>query len=137
MDMTTLLGMAIAATPLLAIAGLLRLADWIQSRRDARYARQIALTDAIHRELGAVTAPTVTPRRGGGWLVQMVVPFDRPAMVAAILGITDRAFASRETSGGLQVVLVPAPRSTLTGADRSPSARPRSIESGAPALALR
>lgn len=133
--MTTLLGMAIAATPLLAIAGLLRLTEWMQSRRNARYARQIALTDAIHRELGAVTAPTVKPRRGGGWLVHMMVPFDRPAMVAAILGVTDRAFASREASGELQVVLVPEPRPTAMGANPSPSARQRSIESGAPALA--
>lgn len=133
--MTTLLGMAIGATPLLAIAGLLRLADWIQYRREERYARQIALTDAIHRELGAVAAPTVKPRRGGGWLVHMIVPFDRPATVAAILGITDRSFAPREASGELQVVLEPVPRSTVTGADPSPSARPRSIDFGAPALA--
>ncbi len=129
--MTTLVGIAIAATPVLVIVGLLKLAGRIQSRREARYAGQIALTDAIHRELGAVAAPTVKLRRGGGWLVHMMVPFDRPATVAAILGITDREFASREASGELQVVLVPRPQSTRTDADPSPSVRQRSIDSGA------
>ena len=35
---STLLTVAIAATPLLTIAGLLRLTEWIQRRREARYA---------------------------------------------------------------------------------------------------
>jgi hypothetical protein len=133
--MTTLFGMAIAATPLLAIAGLLRLAEWVQRRRTARYARQIELTDAIHRELGAVAAPVVKRQRGGGWLVRMMVPLDRPAMVAAILGITDRTLAPRTASGGLQIVLIPRPRSTTTVTGISSSARPRPVESGARALA--
>ena len=92
---STLLTVAIAATPLLTIAGLLRLMDWIQRRREARYARQIELTDAIHRELGAIAAPTVHRRRGGGWLVHMTVPLHRPAVVAALLRVTDQVFASR------------------------------------------
>ena len=56
---TTLLMIAVAATPLAVIAALLRLVDRIERRRDACHARQIELTDAIHRALGAAAAPTV------------------------------------------------------------------------------
>jgi hypothetical protein len=116
--MTTLLAIAIAVTPLLGIVGALWLAKRAEARRDARYARQIALTDAIHRELGAVAAPTVT-QRGDGWLVDMMVPLDSPATVAAILSVTERAFAAAEGAGTgpLQITLTPAPRgSRVTGA---------------------
>ena len=116
--MTTLLAISIAVTPLLGIVGALWLAKRAEARRDARYARQIALTDAIHRELGAVAAPTVT-QRGDGWLVDMMVPLDSPATVAAILGVTERAFAAAEGAGTgpLQITLTPAPRgSRVTGA---------------------
>ena len=118
--MTRLLAIAIAVTPLVGIVGALWLAKRAEARRDARYARQIALTDTIHRELGAVTAPTVTRRRRG-WLVDMMVPLDSPATVAAILSVTERAFAPADDSGAepLQITLRPAPRGsrvTETGA---------------------
>jgi len=105
--MRTLLAIAITMTPVMGTAMLLWLAERIRLRREQRYARQIALTDAIHRELGAVAAPMVKRRLGGGWLVGMVVPLDRPALVAEILGVTERALAA----GGdpFQIVLTPAP----------------------------
>jgi hypothetical protein len=95
---------------------------------EARYARQIALTDAIHRELGAVAAPTVT-QRGGGWLVDMMVPLDSPATVAAILGVTERAFAAADGAGvePLQITLRSAPcgsRVTGAGAPRPAIGKP-------------
>ena len=128
---STLLTVAIAATPLLTIAGLLRLVEWIRRRREARYARQIELTDAIHRELGAIAAPTVHRRRGGGWLVRMTVPLHRPAVVAALLRVTDQVFAPR---AAFEIVLTPAPPSPASlGA--SPSARRRPLQSGAPLIA--
>jgi hypothetical protein len=128
---STLLTVAVAATPLLTIVGLVRLMDWIQRRREARYARQIELTDAIHRELGAIAAPTVHRRRGGGWLVHMTVPLHRPAVVAALLRVTDQVFASR---AAFEIVLTPAPPSPASlGA--SPSARRRPLQSGAPLIA--
>jgi hypothetical protein len=55
--MNALLSTAIALTPFLVVMALLRLADFVSARREASHARQIALTDAIHRELGAVAAP--------------------------------------------------------------------------------
>lgn len=134
---TNLLAIAIAATPLLAIAGLLRLAEWIQRRRDALYARQIELTDAIHRELGAAAAPTVQRRRGGGWLIHMMVPLDRPTVVAAILRITDQVFASPDASDTLQIILTPAPPSPARAAGAARSARRRPVDSRAPIAAVR
>ena len=88
-----LLSIAIALTPFLVVIALLRLAESVSVRRDARNARQIALTDAIHRELGAVAAPMVSRRPGGGWLVSMAVPLDRPRTTAAIVRITERIAA--------------------------------------------
>jgi hypothetical protein len=121
--MTTLLASGIAVTPLVGIVGALWLAKRAEARRDARYARQIALTDAIHRELGAVAAPTVT-QRGGGWLVDMTVPLDSPATVAAILRVTERAFAPADGSGvgPLQITLRPAPRESRVTAASAPRA---------------
>jgi len=107
MDMTThlstmttaLLGLAVVLTPFAVIVGLLRLADRMAGRRDARFARQIELTDAIHRELGAIVAPTVRRRRGGGWLISMAVPFDPPGAIATVLRITDERFGAEARSG--------------------------------------
>src|SRR2546428_3340647 len=61
----------IALIPFLAIWGLLRLARAVEQRRDDRVARQIALTDAIHRELGAAAAPNVRRTWSGGGVVSM------------------------------------------------------------------
>jgi hypothetical protein len=116
--MTTLLAIAISMSPLLGLAGFLWIAERMRQKRDERYARQIALTDAIHRELGAVAAPTMRRRRGGRWLVTMMVPVDRPAIVAAILRITDEMFASRDDSvmESYEVVLTPRPTNPRSGA---------------------
>jgi hypothetical protein len=102
--MTTLLGIAIALTPLAAVVALLKIADRIAWRREAGVARQIELTDAIHRELGAAAAPTVQWEPGGGWVVAMRVPLERPGTVAALLRITHRVFA-RTGDAPLRIVL--------------------------------
>ena len=126
---TGLLAMAVAVTPLVMIAALLRLVDRTQRRRDARHARQIALTDAIHREMGAVAAPTVERRRGGGWVVRMMVPFDRPGVVAAILRVTDQVFGLSGTGDTLQIVLTPRPVSPAAAAGPLRPARHRPVQS--------
>ena len=96
--MGALLAIGMTVALFAAVVGLLRLGERIGRRREARYARQIELTDAIHRELGAIAAPTVERRPGGGWRVRMMVPLDRPATVARLLRITDRLFGP-ETGG--------------------------------------
>jgi hypothetical protein len=107
---TTLFGLLLALTPFVLLAVLLRVAERLQQRRLECYVRQIELTDAIHRELGAVAAPTVRRRRDGRWLISMTVPFDRPAVVAAILRVTDQMFGSDGAAGDASYAVVLARR---------------------------
>jgi len=114
--MSTILGIALALAPFAAIIGLLRLAEHVSRRRELSRERQVLLTDAIHRELGAAAAPDVRQGRGGEWLVTMRVPLDRPGTVAALLGITQRTFAARDGAGTprLRISLTPqTPRPAL------------------------
>jgi len=103
-DMGALLGIAVALTPLAVVVVLLKIADGAARRRQGEVARQIELTDEIHRELGAVAAPTVERGPGGAWIVTMRVPLERPGTVAALLRITHRVFA-RTAHAPLRVVL--------------------------------
>src|SRR5262245_36240468 len=133
--MTTLAGLAIAVTPFLAIMALLRLVDRIARRRDVAHARQIALTDAIHRELGAVAAPTVRRRFGGGWRVDMAVPANRPGTTAALVRITERMFVApggREAKR-FRMLLTPA-APPLGQATSTRDANRRRVHPAAPAL---
>jgi hypothetical protein len=117
-----LLSTAIALTPFLVVIALLRLAESVSVRREARLARQIALTNAIHRELGAVAAPVVSRGPGGGWLVSMAVPLDRPGTTAAIVRITERMFA-RDGVDPLRILLTPAATRPVAGASAGSSGR--------------
>src|SRR5262245_37575862 len=92
--METLVAVMMFSAVLLSMAGVLVLVERLDRRRRATVTRQIALTDAIHRELGAVVAPFLHRARGGRWLVEMTVPVHRPGAVAAILRVTDEFFAS-------------------------------------------
>src|SRR5256886_2582204 len=67
----------------------------VERRRAAVIARQIELTDAIHREVGALVAPWVMRRPGGAWRVRIAVPFERPAVVEAIVAVVRRTFTGR------------------------------------------
>ncbi len=95
--------------PFLALAGLLWLTGRIRTRREACIARQIALTDAIHRELGAAAAPEVWRGRSREWIVSVRVPLDREETVGAITRITHDLFRrlEREDPLRLRVVLRP------------------------------
>ena len=85
-----LLGLLLAAAPVLLVIGLLQLAGWRDRVREATFARQVRLTDAIDAELGLVTAPIVTKRLGHPWQVEMAVSFSRPASVVKLIGIVHR-----------------------------------------------
>lgn len=122
--MNALPSTAIALTPFLVVIALLRLADFVSARRQASHARQIALTDAIHRELGAVAAPVVSRGPGGGWLVSMAVPLDRPGTTAAIVRITERMFApDGRCVDPLRILLTPAAGRPVPGASAGSSGR--------------
>src|SRR5262245_35777528 len=130
--MYAVLGVVTAISPFLVVIALLGIANARSKRRERRIARQIMLTDAIHRELGAVAAPVVT-RRGRGWLVRMAVPLDRPGTTAAIVRITERVFAREGDSGDrLRILLTPSAARLASGA---PSGSPGSRR-GRPAAAL-
>ena len=74
MSVETTLAVLIALIPVAAIWALLEWANRAGVRREEVIGRQIALTDAVHRELGAVVAPVVTGSAARGWTVSVRVP---------------------------------------------------------------
>lgn len=97
-----------AVLPLAGVGILLALAAWRDGREAASVARQIRVTDAIGRELGAIVAPTVTRGWTGPWQVRIAVPLTQPATVARVVAI---AHASLEAMGGrYELVLTPQVR---------------------------
>ena len=134
--MTTLMGIGFALMPLAVIAAMLAVSEWRDRRRAERYARQIELTDAIHRELGAAAAPVVEDGPGGRLLVNLTVPLDQPALVTALLSITERVLGPRPAreARAFRVVLTPAvPRATSL----APARRPRPLLPRSPIPAIR
>jgi hypothetical protein len=110
--MTLLAVVVLVAGPALALAGLLALVTRVQRSRTRVIEQQIALTDAIHAELGAVAAPVVVKPMFGPWRVTFIVPFTRPALVEQLILITSRVLASVSPTG-IRIVLTPraeAPR---------------------------
>ncbi len=109
MSLETETTIMIALIPFLAIWGLLRFARAVERRRDARVARQIALTDAIHRELGSVAAPNVRRTWSGEWVVSMRLALAREGTVGTITRITNDLFRrlDRQDPPRLRVVLIP------------------------------
>ena len=106
--MTVLIGsLVIVGLPFLAVTLLLKFTERLQDRRDLERERQVQLTDAIHWELGAVTAPLVRRIRHG-WRVAMAVPLDRSVEVATIVRLTAKHFAAGQTGEHLEIVLSPA-----------------------------
>jgi hypothetical protein len=120
-------GIIVAATPFLAVAALFWLVGLIQARTWARVARQVALTDAIHRELGPVAAPTVGRRFGGRWRVTIAVPLDRPHTTAAIVRVIDVSWTdlAPRDAAPLEIMLLPRADTRLDKpAARRPASRP-------------
>jgi hypothetical protein len=101
--------MGVILVPFVAVWALVRIRSAFERRRDAGAARQIALTDAIHRELGAAAAPVV--RRGwlSGWTVSIPLPLDHEATVGAIVRITTNLFRRLDAQDPprLRMVLIP------------------------------
>lgn len=98
-----------ALLPFAAVVGLLWLARMIREKRDADVARQIILTDAIHRELGAVAAPVVRRSWTRGWTVWVRLPLHREEIVGIITRITHDLFRrlDRQDPPALRLVLIP------------------------------
>jgi len=109
--MATLVGILMLAAPFAAVAALLFLAERRQQRRRDEILRQVALTDALHARLGALVAPVVRWRRRA-WRVAVAVPFERPAVLAAVLATAADVFdqAPYEVVLSRQAPAVPIPR---------------------------
>jgi len=103
-------GVGVVLLPVLVMVGLLALANRIQRGRAEAVARQIRLTDAIHREFGAVVAPVVEKRRGRRWRAVIAVPFARPEVVATVVALAERTLGEREQDrAGVEILLTPQP----------------------------
>lgn len=109
-----------AFVPLAILLAVFRLVERRRRIRMDAIERQIAMTDAIHREFGAVVAPTVTRTPLGGWRVLVPVPFERPAVVSRVLEIARDTVAPVATLGGRawEIVLVPQARHAPRGVPR-------------------
>jgi hypothetical protein len=112
--LSLLAGVGMMLVVVLLTVGLLLLATRAQRVRAEVIARQVGLTDAIHRRFGAVVAPVVERRRGGGWRAVIAVPFARPDMVAGVVSLTVRTLAGS----------VSTPVEILLTAQRGPAATP-------------
>jgi hypothetical protein len=103
--MMTVMTLLIAMSPIGVVLGLLWISERRARARAARVALQIQVTDAVHRELGAVAAPEVVSRPGGGLRVRLRVP-GRPALVGPLVQIVERAM-QRATARPFEIVLLP------------------------------
>src|SRR5258705_715150 len=99
----------IALLPFVAVWALLDLSRRIQRRREERVARQIVLTEAIHRELGAVAAPDVTRTLSGEWTVSIRLPLERQATAGGITRLTQDGFRRLGRPGPAPPRLIPMP----------------------------
>jgi hypothetical protein len=95
----------VVVLPLGGLAALLVLLERRARARDAAARRQIAVTDAIHRELGPVVAPVVTRGPGRGWRLRMAVPFDSPATVERVVAIGHAAMLDTGVGEAMELVL--------------------------------
>ncbi len=109
MSLETETTIMIALSPFRAVWGLLRVAQAVERRRERCVSRQIALTDAIHRELGAAAAPEVRRTWTGEWVVSMRLALSRESTVGTIARITSDLFRRLDNrdSPRLRVVLLP------------------------------
>jgi hypothetical protein len=106
-------GLSLAIAPFAVIAALLVLSARVQDARARAAARQIALTDAVHREMGAVVAPTVTRPLVGPWQVEIPVPFRRADVVSRVLGIVHDTLGEIDQRAAKDVRIVLTPQAEV------------------------
>jgi hypothetical protein len=92
-------GLAFALLGFVLLGGPMLLVDWARKRREQAIERQIALTDALDGQLGAIVAPVVTKPLLGPWEIQIAVPFHRFTTVARILSVVEKVFPDVEGEG--------------------------------------
>jgi hypothetical protein len=108
--LTALVTGVVTVLPLVAVAGVLMLVERMHRVRGERVAWQIAVTDAIHRELGAVVAPSIDTRPWSRPRLVIPVPFDRPGLVASVLAIAHGVLLGWSGSAARRVEIVVVPQ---------------------------
>jgi hypothetical protein len=127
MNAEVVLAAVIGTAPFVGLAGFLWLSGMIRARREAAIARQIALTDAIHHELGAAAAPVVRWSWTRGWVVSVALPLYREGLVGVVTRITHDLFRRLDHQDPPRVRLVLRPQ------DLGPRERARTIGAARPA----
>ena len=102
--LTALALLSVLGFAVLLAGGATAVLDGVERRRLRRLAAQVHVTDAIHRALGAVVAPTVT-RTGDRWIVTMRLG-PRERLAAGRLSEIAREALERD-GAGVKVVLTP------------------------------
>jgi hypothetical protein len=123
--LTLAMVVAVVLLPASLVAAVLLAVGRIDRARAARIARQVAVTDAIHRELGAVVAPVVKRRFGRDWRVEMAVPFESPAIVGHVVSIAHTAMLRAAGRRRIEIVL----------AAQEPRVRPNNVRKLQPVAA--
>lgn len=124
---------AAAATPFVLLAGALWLAGRLRARRDEAIARQVALTDAIHHELGAAAAPEVRWSFTRGWIVSVRLPLYHQSTVGIVTRIAHDLFRrlDRQDPPRLRLVLQPRELGPWDRARMAGSPRPARLRRAA------
>ena len=106
------LSLLVALFPFALLVAALKLSSWRQRTRLVEIARQIAVTDKIHAELGAVVSPVVRQTLRRGWRLTIPVPLDRPETVMQVVNAAYGAFSPSERTrpGHFEIVLTPQER---------------------------
>lgn len=125
----------VAAVPVVGIIGLVWLSDRLRARGEIARRLQISLTDAVHGALGAVAAPLVTRRPGGGWRIQMRVPPGRSDLAAELVCVTEGVMARATQASGRPFEIVLLPTEEIGAGGRSSLAMGHHTETGAPLTA--
>lgn len=100
--------LVVLALPATVVTVLLAIAAWRERARTAALAVQHRVTDAVHRDFGALVAPTVRRGLRGPWTVSMAAPLGRPDVLGGVLATVERAVAQEARGrGGLRIVLTP------------------------------
>ena len=89
------------------VIGPMVLTDWFRTRREEATKRQIAITDAIHGQVGPVVSPEVTKPFWGPWQIRMAVPFTQPTEVGRILAVVNGLLSATNQLDQYQIVLTP------------------------------
>ena len=98
--------------PAALLTAVMLLSTWRARTRLLAVARQIAVTNAIHGELGAIVSPVVRHRLRGRWQLIIPVPFDDLDTVTHVVRTAYGAFDAPERTkpGRFEIVLSPQER---------------------------